>query len=138
MISNPKDHVLYQHVAALLRVKACAESLLDQFSAEEYGCEERDLANALKDPAILGGSDQLLMMLVTEILLFCLPGEPILTPTIGIQTMVDDKKNVSLGIVLEIRPGKNAVGIMTRQGAEDFEKNFTAGLNKIYGRLIKL
>lgn len=135
---DPKEHILYKHVAALLYVKFAAKELLKSVYSTERSQEEKQLAAALADPTIIDGNEALLLKLISDILIFSEPGAPLTTADIRVAKLEGKEGEILIGLVLAICPEKMAVGIMDRAAAEGFEGAFRNALDKIYGRLIKL
>ena len=136
--TDPTQHILYQHILALLAIQNAATEFMDGIDISDCSPMEKAIGDAINNPVIKSGKEAELLQLIAGLLLFVLPGEDIITEGIGISGMQDEAGNRAVAIVLQIQPGKNAVKIMPRASAETFEAGFKKMLDEYFGRLIRI
>jgi len=132
-------NILFRHVDALLSVQLAALKICNSISPDDCSPEEKELFDAINNEVLLQvGAETLLMQLIEQMLLFVLPGADIVAESIGISKMKANDGERALAIIFQIQQGKNAVKILTRAHAENFEKNFKQAMDQHFGRLISL
>lgn len=137
-IPSYQQHVLYRHVMALLKVQSVAVEMMSALHPSEYSSEEKRLAAALADHHLIKGRELPLMALIQQLLTFVLPGDDIIADGLGLSSMVNSEGERAIAVVLTIQPGKNAIRIMSRKLAEEFERGLKKINDEHFGRLIKL
>ena len=133
------QNILYQHVDALLSVHLAALKICNAISPDDCSPEEKALFDAVQNEVLLKpGSETLMLQLLEQVLLFVLPGADIMAESMGLSKMQAGDGERAIGIVLKIQQGKNAVNILRREAAEQFEKGLKKALDEHFGRMIRI